>query len=85
MKEYLPTYKSSVADTSNIPNARWQPGCIAAGLFLSQFVTTDNWAHLDVAGPVLSMIAGEDELYGSLGSGFGVRLLSRCVQELPTL
>lgn len=46
---YFDFMKSSIADFSNVASTRWSPGSITAGLFLSQFVKTKNWMHIDAS------------------------------------
>ena len=64
---------SEIADIKNI-GERWG-GAITAALFLQEFVQDDvpRWAHLDIAGPVLS---NKDKGYVFKGgTGFAVRTL----------
>jgi leucyl aminopeptidase len=49
VEEYREGLKSSVADIKNVTSTRWG-GAITAGLFLKEFVKTDSWAHVDLAG-----------------------------------
>lgn len=64
--------KSDVADIKNI-GERFG-GAITAALFLKEFVVADRkWAHLDIAGPVLS--TKESGYTPKGGTGFGVRTL----------
>jgi len=49
VEEYREALKSHVADIKNISGTRWG-GAITAGLFLKEFVKTDSWAHVDLAG-----------------------------------
>jgi leucyl aminopeptidase len=69
LKEQL---KSEIADLKNL-GERFG-GAISGALFLREFVGPDvKWAHLDIAGPVLS---AKDVGYLSKGAtGFGVRTL----------
>ena len=53
-------------------------GTITAGAFLSNFVGDTKWAHLDIAGTAWGM-KGASYLNEKLGSGFGVRLLTRWI------
>ncbi|MCM8535473.1 MAG: leucyl aminopeptidase [Lentisphaeraceae bacterium] len=73
MRELL---KGNDADLCNIgpPYA----GTITAGAFLSNFVGDTKWAHLDIAGTGWGM-KGASYLNEKLGSGFGVRLLTRWI------
>ncbi len=48
-KSYKKLLKSEVADLSNIGSTPYG-GAITAALFLEEFVTTSNWAHIDIAG-----------------------------------
>jgi len=49
-KKYKELLKSEFADISNCSKSRaaWT---ITAGLFLSEFITTKNWVHFDIAWP----------------------------------
>jgi leucyl aminopeptidase len=49
VEEYREGLKSSVADIKNVTNTRWG-GAITAGLFLKEFVKTESWVHVDLAG-----------------------------------
>ena len=75
--EYKELLKGKDADLCNIgpPFA----GTITAGCFLSNFVGEDTrWAHLDIAGVAWNM-KGASYIDEKLGSGFGVRLLTRWI------
>ena len=77
--DYKALLKSSVADLSNIGKNRWG-GAITAALFLSEFVDTPKWAHIDIAGPAYK---AKDTAYcNSGGTGFGVRLLMQFMKNL---
>lgn len=55
-------------------------GSIVAALYLQHFVADTKWAHLDIAGPGR---AEADRMEISAGAtGFGVRVLTRWVEEL---
>jgi leucyl aminopeptidase len=60
--------KSRVADLKNLGGL--YGGAIAAALFLREFAPSSEWAHIDMAGPVLT---GDHS--GSMATGFGVALL----------
>ncbi len=76
---YEDLIKSKVADIKNIGGR--SAGAITAGLFLQHFVEKIPWAHLDIAGPAfVERETRPDHPYG--GSGTGVRLLLRFLQEL---
>jgi leucyl aminopeptidase len=49
VEEYKEALRSKVADLKNITGTRWG-GSITAGLFLSEFVKSGSWAHVDLAG-----------------------------------
>lgn len=68
---------SNIADMKNI-GGRWA-GSITAAQFLQRFIKDTPWAHLDIAG--MAMAAQKNDVNASWGSGFGVRLLDRLVQE----
>ena len=54
-------------------------GSITAAQFLKRFVGETPWAHLDIAGTAMSSPA--TDINQSWGSGWGVRLLDRLVQD----
>ncbi len=84
VEDYRRALDSPVADLRNIgdPRLKLQGGAITAALFLREFTGGRSWAHLDIAGPAWSG-AAEDEL-GKGGTGYGVRLLVRWLQELAS-
>ena len=55
-------------------------GSITAALFLSEFVTTPNWAHIDIAGPAFFDSALMHYVPG--GTGTWVRTLVRWIEGL---
>lgn len=73
LKEQL---KSEVADIKNVGDR--YGGAITAALFLQEFIEPDcKWAHLDIAGPVLSQ---KESTYAPKGAtGFGVTTLLELV------
>lgn len=75
--EYNEQLKSTVADLKNI-GSRWG-GAITAAKFLEHFVDYP-WIHVDIAGPAFLDKARGYNKAG--GSGFGVRLLTRFLQDL---
>ncbi len=78
--DYKELLKSSYADINNMPGSRYG-GAITAALFLSEFVATARWAHIDIAGPGLHK---KEEAYcGPGGTGFGVRLLMDWLMNQP--
>jgi leucyl aminopeptidase len=69
--EYDELIKGRYADLDNAPEAR-KAGTIVGGTFLSNFVSSVPWAHLDIAGSAWEL----DRAYvGKGASGYGVRLL----------
>jgi leucyl aminopeptidase len=71
-EDYKELLKSAYADINNVPRTRYG-GAISAALFLSEFVQTPRWAHIDIAGPAFHR--KESAYCGAGGRGFGVRLL----------
>jgi leucyl aminopeptidase len=70
-EEYDELIKGRYADLDNAPEAR-KAGTIIGAAFLSNFVGSVPWAHLDIAGSAWDL----DRPYvGKGASGYGVRLL----------
>lgn len=78
-EDYRELLKSDFADIRNIGSSRWG-GAIAAALFLSEFVETERWAHIDIAGPAYARKASD--YCGPGGTGFGARLLIEAMRRL---
>ncbi len=76
-QEYRDMLKSEIADIKNLGPA--QGGAITAGKFLEHF-TSYPWIHLDIAGPAWN--AQTDSYRGQGGSGVGVRMLLRFLEEM---
>ncbi|MEO1650953.1 MAG: leucyl aminopeptidase [Pseudomonadota bacterium] len=76
-KGYDKLIDSKVADMKNIGGRLG--GSITAAQFLQRFVTDTPWAHLDIAG--VAFDSPKSEINPSWGSGWGVRLLDRMVQD----
>ncbi len=77
---YRSQLESEVADIKNIGSGPYG-GAITAGLFLKEFVAEDiPWAHLDIAGPAFADAPWGIHPKG--GTGFGVRLLLRFIEDL---
>ncbi|UCC48323.1 MAG: leucyl aminopeptidase [Gemmatimonadota bacterium] len=75
-EEYREQMKSEVAD---IKNSGGRPaGTITAAIFLSEFVGSMPWAHLDIAGTAWAEKAGPYQPVGPTGAG--VRLLCEWVR-----
>ncbi|HWH29660.1 MAG TPA: leucyl aminopeptidase [Mycobacteriales bacterium] len=82
VEDYRHALDSPVADLRNIgqPRLKLQGGSITAALFLREFTGGRPWAHLDVAGPARS--GSDDDEVTKGGTGYGVRLLTRWLEEL---
>ncbi|MCF7799708.1 leucyl aminopeptidase [Candidatus Babeliales bacterium] len=70
--DFKDAIKSEVADIANTGAPNYKAGTITASWFLSNFVTTKNWAHLDIAGTA-DGVPGVNYL-GKGATGAGVRL-----------
>jgi len=70
-KRYRKMLDSVVADMRNIGGP--YAGTITASIFLSEFVGSVPWAHLDIAGPM--KVDSDDGIYSKGATGFGTRLL----------
>jgi leucyl aminopeptidase len=68
---------SKFADMKNT-GGRWG-GAITAAQLLQRFVGKTPWVHLDIAGT--GMAAPQTDINRSWGSGWGVRLLERLVED----
>ena len=81
VKDYLPKYRSDIADIKNIHDDKWA-GAIMDGLFLQEFVDESTpFAHIDIAGPVWAAKNGVS--YNPKGAtGFGVRTLLEWLRHL---
>jgi leucyl aminopeptidase len=75
--EYFDYIKSDVADFKNVGTRA--AGAIIGGIFLSKFVKTTPWVHLDIAGP--ASIDKERAYIPSGGTGAGVRLLIQWLRD----
>jgi len=71
-EDYRELMKSDFADINNMSSSKYG-GAITAALFLSGFVKSVRWAHIDIAGPAYAK--KESDYCGPGGTGFGVRLL----------
>jgi leucyl aminopeptidase len=78
-EDYKEMLKSDFADIKNITGVRWG-GAITAALFLSEFVQTDRWAHIDIAGPAYAK--KETDYCAAGGTGFGVRLVMDVIKKI---
>jgi leucyl aminopeptidase len=77
-EEYDKQIKSDVADVKNV-GGRWA-GAITGGAFLKNFVGTQNWVHLDIAGT--SYLEDVYDYIPKGASGVGVRLLIEYMRSL---
>ena len=75
--EYDKMIESKFADMKNT-GGRWA-GAITAAQLLQRFVNKTPWAHLDIAGT--GMGSPQTDINKSWGSGWGVRLLDRLVED----
>jgi len=75
--EYDKMIDSKFADMKNTAG-RWG-GAITAAQLLQRFVDKTPWAHLDIAGT--GMGSPQSDINRSWGSGWGVRLLERLVED----
>ena len=77
--EYDKMIDSKFADMKNTGGSRWG-GAITAAQFIKRFVDDKTpWAHLDIAGTGFD--SRHNDINKSWGSGWGVRLLDRLVQD----
>ena len=75
--EYDKMIDSKFADMKNT-GGRWG-GAITAAQLLARFVGKTPWAHLDIAGTAMG--SPQSEINKSWGSGWGVQLLDRLVED----
>jgi leucyl aminopeptidase len=68
---------SKFADMKNT-GGRWG-GAITGAQLLQRFVDKTPWAHLDIAGTAMG--SPQSDINNSWGSGWGVRLLERLVED----
>ncbi|CAD2111296.1 leucyl aminopeptidase [Plasmodium vinckei petteri] len=71
IKEYKKYIRSRCADMNNIPTNS-KASSVIASIFLSEFIKSTSWAHLDIAGAAWIF-------HDSKPKGFGVRLLSEFI------
>ncbi len=75
-KYFAKQIESSVADIKNLGTEYWGENGAAAE-FLQRFVTTPNWAHIDIAG--VSWTDEDSPLCTKGPTGYGVRLLEKWI------
>ncbi|CAD2100014.1 M17 leucyl aminopeptidase, putative [Plasmodium vinckei brucechwatti] len=71
IKEYRKFIRSRCADMNNMPTNS-KASSVIASVFLSEFIKSTSWAHLDIAGAAWIF-------HDSKPKGFGVRLLSEFI------
>jgi leucyl aminopeptidase len=77
--EYDKQIDSKFADMKNTGGSRWG-GAITAAQFIKRFVDDKTpWAHVDIAGTGFD--SRQTDINKSWGSGWGVRLLNRLVED----
>ncbi len=80
-KNYRELLKSDFADLKN-SGGRWA-GAITAALFLKEFVDTDRWAHIDIAGPTWRDRGyPENPVLPPGATGYGIRLILKALEEI---
>ncbi len=77
-KDYEENLKSDIADLCNISSEK-NAGTIMGGIFLKNFVTSSQWAHIDIAGTARS--SKPRGYRPKNATGFGVRLLVEAISE----
>lgn len=71
--------EGTITDLQNMGKSRFGGACIAAG-FLEHFIKDKTpWAHFDIAGT--AWVKADQPTVPKYGTGFGVRLLYRLVQD----
>lgn len=79
--DYRSVLDSTVADVRHVAaDGTKGGGSITAALFLSRFVGSRRWAHLDIAGPARASSASHEVPEGA--TGFGARLLLHWLTQL---
>lgn len=78
-RDYRKSLDSTVADIKNVSGSRYG-GAITAALFLSEYAGDGPWAHIDIAGPVLSRETSGDQVKGA--SGVAVRTLVELAKSM---
>jgi len=71
--------KGKFADLNNVGDSGLGGACTAAA-FLEEFVEKTDWIHLDIAGPAMPKKHKDIDFVG--GTGFGVRLLTKFLQNI---
>ncbi len=71
--------KGKSADLNNVDTSGMAGACTAAA-FIEHFIEGTDWIHLDIAGPAMPKKPKDIDFPGA--SGYGVRLLTRFLQNL---
>ena len=80
-EEHEEQMKSSIADMKNIGGR--SAGAITAAVFLSNFVDSTPWVHLDIAGTAWFQEGSSEKSYIPKGAtGFGIRTMVRLLMEM---
>ncbi|HET7243081.1 MAG TPA: leucyl aminopeptidase, partial [Nitrososphaeraceae archaeon] len=83
-EEHEEQMKSSIADMKNIGGR--SAGAITAAVFLSNFVDSTPWVHLDIAGTAWFQEGSSEKSYIPKGAtGFGIRTIIRLLMEMSNL
>jgi leucyl aminopeptidase len=84
VEDYRQALESPTADLRNIglPQLKLGGGSITAALFLREFAGGRPWAHFDIAGT--GRADGDDDELTKGGTGYGVRLLTRWLEDLAS-
>lgn len=71
--------KGKFADLNNVDSSG-MAGASTGAAFIEYFVEDTDWVHLDIAGPAMPKKPKEIDFVG--GTGYGVRLLTRYLQNI---
>lgn len=77
--DFKPANDSYSADISNSGSSSYKAGTITAACFLSEFVETKRWAHLDIAGTAYEVPG--ISYFGKGATGIGIRLMTEFVMS----
>lgn len=77
--EYDENLKSDIADLINISTEK-NAGTIIGGVFLKNFISKTEWAHIDIAGT--AWFSKERDYRPKNGTGYGVRLLVELIKRI---
>lgn len=77
--EYKDMIKNDITDLKNVGEPQKEAGTIIGALFLEEFVTNQNWVHLDIAGP--SFIKSDSFYLRKGATGIMVRTIVRFIEK----